>query len=103
MDRTRARRRLGRLAFWCLLGAALLAGAASAQEAGKKLPRPYAGFPPLIPHDVGTMTGGQCLGCHGTGTGGAPIAPHPSRTHLCLQCHVPQDPAARPFPPGGRN
>ncbi len=103
MDGSRPGRRRRRLPLLCLLAAACLGGAASAQEGGKKSPGMYAGFPPLIPHDVRAMTGGQCLGCHGNGVGGAPIAPHPSRTHLCLQCHVPQDPAAKPFPPGGRN
>ncbi|HEY7675686.1 MAG TPA: nitrate reductase cytochrome c-type subunit [Candidatus Methylomirabilis sp.] len=103
MDGTRARRRLRRLPFGCLLGVALMATAAFGRETGKEFPRMYAGYPPLIPHDVRTMTGGQCLECHGTGMGGAPIAPHPSRTHFCLQCHVPQDPAAKPFPPGRGN
>jgi nitrate reductase cytochrome c-type subunit len=103
MDGTRAGRRLRRLPCACLLGVALLGGAAFAQETGKKAPRMYAGYPPLIPHDVQAMTGGQCLACHGTGMGGAPIAPHPARTHFCLQCHVPQDTAAKPFPPDRGN
>lgn len=99
MDRRRWRRRLT-LALGCLLGAALLGGAAFAQGKAQGLPRMYDGYPPLIPHDVQAMTGGQCLACHGTGMGGAPLAPHPSRSHFCLQCHVPQDRTAKPFPGG---
>ena len=97
MDMKRSRGWLG-LALGGLVGAALLGGAAFAQGTGKKLPRMYDGYPPLVPHDVQAMTGGQCLACHGTGMGGAPLAPHPSRTHFCLQCHVPQDQTAKPFP-----
>lgn len=100
MDTTRSRRWLRRLPPACLLGFALLGGAAFAQGTGKKLPRMYDGYPPLIPHDVQAMTGGQCLACHGAGLGGAPIAPHPSRTHFCLQCHVGQDLTVKPFPQG---
>ena len=100
MESTGSRRRLRRLAPACVLGVALLAGAAFGQGTGKRLPRMYAGYPPLIPHDVQAMTGGQCLACHGTGLGGAPIAPHPSRTHFCLQCHVGQDASAKPFAQG---
>ena len=103
MDARRARHRSRCLPFACLLGVALMVTGAIGQEAGKQPPRMDAGYPPLIPHDVRRMTGGQCLACHGTGTGGAPIAPHPSRAHLCLQCHIPQDPAAKPFPPDRRN
>ena len=99
MDTTRGRR-LTHLPAACLLGVALLGGIAFGQGTGKRLPRMYEGYPPLIPHDVSAMTGGQCLACHGAGLGGAPIAPHPTRTHFCLQCHVPQDLAAKPFAQG---
>ena len=98
MDSTRRSRRWLRLLPGCVLGVALLGGAALAQGPAKKLPRMYDGYPPLVPHDVQAMTGGQCLACHGTGMGGAPIAPHPARTHFCLQCHVGQDQTAKPFP-----
>lgn len=88
--------------LWLLAVSPVLAGAAApGQAGGKRLQVPYEGFPPLIPHDVQALKGGQCLTCHGTGMGGAPLAPHPSRTHFCLQCHVPQDPAAKPFVRGG--
>ncbi len=100
MDTTGSRRWLRRVPAVCLLGLALLGGAAFGQGTGRRLPRPYEGYPPLIPHDVQAMKGGQCLACHGAGMGGAPIAPHPARTHFCLQCHVPQDAAAKPFAEG---
>ncbi len=100
MKTTRSRRWLRRLSPACLLGFALLGGAAFAQGTGKKPPRMYEGYPPVIPHDVQGMTGGQGLACHGAGLGGAPIAPHPSRTHFCLQCHVGQDLTVKPFPQG---
>ena len=99
---TRSGRRLPRLALACLLGVGLLAGTALGQGGGRKPPRMYPGYPPLIPHDVAGMTGGQCLACHGSGLGGAPIAPHPSRDGICLQCHVGQETAGTPFPQGGK-
>jgi len=64
----------------------------------KRLPRAYDGAPPLVPHDVEARKG-LCHGCHATGEQGAPITPHPTRTHFCIQCHVPQDLAVRPFAP----
>jgi nitrate reductase cytochrome c-type subunit len=67
-----------------------------ATKASKKLPRPYEGAPPLVPHDVEARKG-VCLSCHGTGEGGAPITPHPNRTHFCIQCHVGQDLSVKPF------
>jgi nitrate reductase cytochrome c-type subunit len=65
-------------------------------KTGKKLPRPYPGAPPLVPHDVEERKG-LCQSCHGTGDGGAPITPHPNRTHFCIQCHIGQDLSAKPF------
>jgi hypothetical protein len=59
---------------------------------------PYPGAPPLVPHDVEDRKA-ICQECHATGEQGAPITPHPTRTHFCIQCHVGQDPAAKPFPP----
>ena len=67
----------------------------SAKES-KRLPRAYEGAPPLIPHDVEARKG-LCQSCHGTGEGGAPITPHPDRTHFCLQCHIGQDLSVKPF------
>jgi nitrate reductase cytochrome c-type subunit len=78
---------------------AVLLAAAGAQEIprlAKRLPRPYEGAPPLIPHDAEARKG-VCLSCHETGVGGAPIVPHPTRNHFCLQCHVGQDLAVKPF------
>lgn len=91
---------------WCIAAALLVGpwlwgGVIGAQEethsdSSKKLPRAYDGAPPLIPHDVEARKG-ICLACHGTGEGGAPLAPHPTRTHFCLQCHVGQDLTVGPF------
>jgi nitrate reductase cytochrome c-type subunit len=74
-------------------------GAMSAEGPSPKstrLPRAYEGAPPLIPHDVEARKG-VCLACHATGENGAPITPHPTRTHFCLQCHVGQDLTVQPF------
>ncbi len=35
--------------------------------------------------------------CHSMGEQGAPITPHPTRTHFCVQCHVGQDLTVLPF------
>ena len=64
-----------------------------------KLPRAYPGAPPLVPHDT-EVRKGLCLTCHETGLAGAPIVPHPTRNHFCLQCHVGQDQTAKPFVSG---
>jgi nitrate reductase cytochrome c-type subunit len=64
----------------------------------KRLPRAYEGAPPLVPHDVEARKG-LCQVCHTTGEGGAPITPHPTRTHFCVQCHVGQNLAVRSFAP----
>ncbi len=84
-----------------LAGPWLAAGVIAAQEesqpgSSNRLPRAYEGAPPLIPHDVEARKG-ICLACHGTGEGGAPLTPHPTRTHFCLQCHVGQDLTVGPF------
>ena len=77
------------------------AGAQSAPAAGsKRMPRAYEGAPPLVPHDVEARKG-LCHECHATGEAGAPITPHPTRTHFCIQCHVGQDVAVKPFAPAG--
>ena len=82
---------------------ALSFGPAAAQQAAAgrsaKLPRAYPGAPPLIPHDA-EVRKGLCLTCHETGLAGAPIVPHPTRNHFCLQCHVGQDLSAKPFVSG---
>jgi len=94
--------KLRKVGFVSLLLAALILspGTASAQESAapksKRLPRAYPGAPPLIPHDA-EVRKGLCLACHETGVGGAPIVPHPTRNHFCLQCHVGQDLSAKPF------
>lgn|SRR5574337_776302 len=67
------------------------------QQGSKKLPRAYEGAPPLIPHDAEARKG-MCLACHEFGAVGAPIVPHPTRNHFCLQCHVGQDLAVKAFP-----
>ena len=82
---------------------ALSFGSAAAQQSAApqsaKLPRAYPGAPPLIPHDAEARKG-LCLTCHETGLAGAPIVPHPTRNHFCLQCHVGQDQTAKPFASG---
>jgi nitrate reductase cytochrome c-type subunit len=87
-----------------LLALMLFGGVVGAQvpPAGpsKRLPRPYEGAPPLVPHDVEARNG-LCQECHATGAAGAPLTPHPTRTHFCIQCHVGQDPAVRPFEEAG--
>ena len=93
--------RLFRCASW-LLAALVLSFGASAQSAephSKRLPRAYQGAPPLIPHDA-EVRKGLCLTCHETGVADAPIVPHPTRNHACLQCHVGQDQTAKPFVSG---
>ena len=62
---------------------------------GKLLPRMYDGAPPQIPHSIAGLQG-LCLGCHLEGVQGATLVPHPDRPN-CLQCHIPQDPSAKPF------
>lgn len=43
--------------------------------------------PPMIPHRIkDTSDGEYCLGCHKTGTNGAPMSPHPLRL-TCTSCH----------------
>ena len=86
-----------------IVALALLVGTASAQQSAApqsaKLPRAYPGAPPLIPHDAEARKG-LCLTCHEMGLAGAPIVPHPTRNHFCLQCHVGQDQTAKPFASG---
>jgi nitrate reductase cytochrome c-type subunit len=83
-----------------LLVLSLSAGTADAQGSpttpSKRLPRPYEGAPPLVPHDVEARKG-LCAECHTTGEQGAPITPHPTRSHFCIQCHVGQNLAVGPF------
>jgi len=85
-----------------VLALVLFAGAAVGQSpprtADKRLPRTYEGAPPLVPHDVEGRKG-LCQECHATGAEGAPITPHPERVYVCVQCHVGQDPAIKPFVP----
>ncbi len=66
-----------------------------APGSSKRLPRMYDGAPPQIPHTIAGLQG-LCLGCHLEGAQGATIVPHPDRPN-CLQCHVPQDPSAKPI------
>ena len=83
------------------LALGLFAGAALGQApggAGARLPRAYPGAPPLVPHDVESRQG-LCQECHATGAEGAPITPHPERAASCVQCHVEQDLAVKPFVP----
>jgi len=83
-----------------LLIVTLAAGAALAQAPGKseskRMPRMYQGAPPFVPHDV-ELRKGLCQECHTTGVQGAPITPHPTRTHFCISCHVPQNQGVQPF------
>ncbi len=90
----------GAIGATLLLVLTLFGGAATAQGpaagASKRLPRAYEGAPPLVPHDVEERKG-LCQECHTTGEQGAPITPHPTRTHFCIECHVGQDLAVGPF------
>lgn len=91
-----------------MLGAALVLASgltgsgdvADAQPRPAKASKPRSavsdGRPPLVPHDVEDRKA-ICQECHATGEQGAPITPHPTRTHFCVQCHVGQDPSAKPF------
>lgn len=81
------------------LGDCALAGQVGPQPGGssKRLPRAYEGAPPVIPHDAEARKG-MCLVCHEFGVVGAPIVPHPSRNHFCLQCHIGQDLSVKAFP-----
>lgn len=90
--------------FWIVLVGMLvtLSGSAFAEQAAppqgsKRLPRAYEGAPPLVPHDAEARKG-MCLVCHEFGVVGAPIVPHPSRNHFCLQCHIGQDLSVKAFP-----
>lgn len=94
------------IVFWVFLFGLLatLSGYAIAeqvapQQGSKRLPRAYEGAPPLIPHDAEARKG-VCLSCHGIGVIGAPIVPHPTRNHFCLQCHIGQDLSVQAFPAG---
>lgn len=89
--------------------------AAPTADAGttKPLPRPYPGAPPLIPHTLERLSVtrelNDCLTCHLDGIEAAEghFATRIPASHRegdavkgiryqCLQCHVPQDTAARP-------
>lgn len=67
-----------------------------AAAGSKRMPRAYEGAPPLVPHDVEARKV-LCQECHATGAEGAPITPHPTRTHFCIACHVPQDLSVKAF------
>lgn len=102
-DRWRHRGAVGAAAVAALI---LSVGSAFAQgplaAGSKRLPRAYEGAPPLVPHDVEARKG-LCRECHATGEQGAPITPHPTRTHFCVQCHVGQDLGVRLFAPKRAN
>ena len=74
-------------------GAAGLAGAASPPGRARL---PYPGAPPTVPHDLEDRKA-LCQDCHATGDNGAPLTPHPTRTHFCIACHVPQADGVKPF------
>lgn len=82
-----------------LLAVSTLAGSAALGQAkaeSERLPRWYEGAPPFVPHDV-ELRKGLCQECHTTGADGAPITPHPTRTHFCIGCHVGQTGPLPPF------
>jgi nitrate reductase cytochrome c-type subunit len=86
-------RKIGAAAVAPLLDLMTLAGAATAQGpvgGSQRMPRTYQGAPPLVPHEVEERKA-LCQECHTTGEQGAPITPHPTRTHFCIQCHVGQN------------
>lgn len=60
------------------------------------MPRACEGAPPLVPHELEARKA-LCQECHATGQQGAPITPHPTRTHFCIQGHVEQDLSVTPF------
>ncbi len=87
--------------FGALLALAIVpvaSGLAQAASSAAKTPRArmYQGAPPTVPHDVEGRKA-ICQECHATGANDAPIAPHPTRTHFCIACHVPQDASAKPL------
>lgn len=72
-----------------LVALLVLPVAATAEEAGNyaKDAEYGEGTPPMIPHRVkDTSDGKYCLVCHGSGTNGAPMSPHPVRLY-CTGCH----------------
>jgi nitrate reductase cytochrome c-type subunit len=73
-------------------------GVAQPASSTSKSPRArmYQGAPPTVPHDVEGRKA-ICQECHATGANDAPLAPHPTRTHFCIACHVPQDASAKPL------
>lgn len=77
-------------ALLLILTVGVTRGQAQDKSESKRMPRMYQGAPPFVPHDV-EVRKGLCQECHTTGEQGAPITPHPTRTHFCIACHVPQD------------
>src|SRR5574337_178828 len=86
------------LGLLAALSVSTLVEQVAAQQGSKRLPRAYEGAPPLIPHDAEARKG-VCLACHEFGIAGAPIVPHPTRNHFCLQCHFGQDLSVKAFSP----
>ncbi len=78
------------------LTAGAMPGQTQDKSESKRMPRMYEGAPPFVPHDV-ELRKGLCQECHTTGEQGAPITPHPTRTHFCIACHVPQNQGVPPF------
>jgi nitrate reductase cytochrome c-type subunit len=77
-------------AFLLTLTVSATPGQTQDKPESKRMPRMYQGAPPFVPHDV-EVRKGLCQECHTTGEQGAPITPHPTRTHFCIACHVPQN------------
>lgn len=87
---------LGAMVLALMLVSDVVTAQERAASPSKRLPRAYEGAPPLVPHDVEARKG-LCQECHATGEQGAPITPHPTRTHFCVQCHVGQDLSVKAF------
>jgi len=64
-----------------------------------RLPRAFAGAPPLIPHE--TRMRANCNTCHGPRGHPELRTPHPKHWTNCTQCHVAVQPEAEP-PIGNR-
>jgi nitrate reductase cytochrome c-type subunit len=73
-----------------ILTVSATSGQTEDKSESRRMPRMYEGAPPFVPHDV-EIRKGLCQECHTTGEQGAPITPHPTRTHFCIACHVSQD------------
>lgn len=66
-------------------------------DSGVPAGRSFRGAPPVVPHDA-FGCGINCLDCHATGAGAAPMTSHPER-RMCTMCHLFADQTLEPFVP----